>query len=570
MKISRTFYNNILRVFVIFLFFLAPRGVYAEYIRDFSATYSINADGTVDAVETIQYDFESEDRHGIFRPIPYITTNSEGKRFKMSFDSVYVVDETGTPYRFARTTDGDEISLKIGDPDKTITGLHTYTIGYTLSGAITYFSDHDELYWNVTGTGWDVPVYSASASVTFPAAFTPDQVKMICFTGFQGSNEQNCTASYADNTANFSTTDRLGMNQGLTLAVSFPRNVVAVLEPVEDVNFFDTPIGKIVFVLLIGLAVLAGIFWYIALPVWIIVHWYRYGRDPRPPMGVARAWYEAPKTAKGRLLTPGETGTLIDEEADMRDITATIVDLARRGYMKIIETKKNDFTFKKQKELIKGEELQPHEKTMIDKLFGAKDEVRIKDAGNTSMVEMVTKMKTQLYDAVLIEKYFDKNPESTRTKYYVIAGVALFTGNVMLAIIAFIFGRAMPRKTVEGAQAAAIAQSLKNFLTSQEKRITDQANKQLFFEKLLPYAVAFGVEKVWAERFKDINMKEPDWYQGYGTHTFNSLYLMHAIHATGSSFARSATPVSSSTGHSSGFSGGFSGGGGGGGGGGSW
>jgi Predicted membrane protein (DUF2207) len=566
MQISQNIFNKLLQVIFIVLMLSFPRVAYAEYINDFSATYGINSDGTVEVKETIQYDFQTEEKHGIYRTIPFITTNSEGKRYKIVFKDISVTDESGAPYRFSKTMSSDDISLKIGDPNATITGMHTYVIGYQLLGALTYFSDHDELYWNVTGTGWNVPIFTARAIVMFPAEFTTAQVKPICYTGFQGATEQQCTGVYANNKASFYTSGRLGMNQGLTIAASFPRDVVAVLEPKEVVNFWDTIFGKI----FISLFMMLGLGWYFILPLWIIYRWYKYGRDPKPPMGVARAWFEAPKTQSGRLLTPGETGTLIDEEADMRDITATIVDLARRRYMKIIETAKNDFTFKKQKTFIKGEELEPHEKTMIDKLFGSKDEIRIKDADVNTFFTMVTTMKKKLYDAVVKEKFFDESPESTRTKYYVIAGFALFTGNFWLAIIAFFFGRAMPRKTPEGAQAAAIAKSLKNFLTSQEKRITDQANKQLFFEKLLPYAVAFGVEKVWAERFKDIDMKEPDWYQGYGVHAFNSMYLMRALGTTGSSFARSATPVSSSTGHSSGFSGGFSGGGGGGGGGGSW
>ena len=180
-------------------------------------------------------------------------------------------------------------------------------------------------------------------------------------------------------------------------------------------------------------------------------------------------------------------------------------------------------------------------------------------------------MKNQLYTAVVTEKFFDKNPQSTRTKYYVIAVFALVTMNVWLAVIAFIFGRVMPRKTLLGAQTAAVARSLKNFLVSQERWIAGIARNQLMFEKLLPYATAFGVEKIWAQRFKDITMKEPGWYRGYGNNTFTSLYLVNALSMAHSNFVSAATPTRSTSGFSSGFGGGgFSGGGGGGGGGGSW
>ena len=92
----------------------------------------------------------------------------------------------------------------------------------------------------------------------------------------------------------------------------------------------------------------------------------------------------------------------------------------------------------------------------------------------------------------------------------------------------------------------------------------------MMFEKLLPYAIAFGVEKIWADRFKDIAFRQSSWYVGQNNGVFNAVYLSSRLHSSISTFSYSATPTRSTTGHSSGFSGGFSGGGGGGGGGGSW
>jgi uncharacterized membrane protein len=126
----------------------------------------------------------------------------------------------------------------------------------------------------------------------------------------------------------------------------------------------------------------------------------------------------------------------------------------------------------------------------------------------------------------------------------------------------------MPRKTLLGAQIARDAHSLKNFLTSQKRQLEFQAQNQMMFEKLLPYAIAFGVEKVWAKRFEKINLHEPSWYQGYSTtSSFNSIYFAGALSNSFSSFKSSSAPSSSGSGFGGG---GFSGGGGGGGGGGSW
>jgi uncharacterized membrane protein YgcG len=258
---------------------------------------------------------------------------------------------------------------------------------------------------------------------------------------------------------------------------------------------------------------------------------------------------------------------LIDEIVDLRDISASIVDLARRGYLKIEERKKNDFYLIKTKNDNHG--LQPFEKKLLEGIFGDKDIARLKDKHLAKTVEEASNL---VYDQLVTEGFFPKNPNATRIFYSIIGVLALISGNLGLALIAFTFGRAMPAKTIFGVEAANISKSLKNFLTSQERQLAFQAKNQQLFEKLLPYAVAFGVERIWAERFRDINLKPPEWYTSYGsTRAFNSLVFTKSLSSSMSSFRSAATPVTSTTGHVSGFGGGgFSGGGGGGGGGGSW
>ena len=543
---------------------LFPTAAHAEDIQSFTGTYVIGADGRVNVQEQIMYDFGDASRHGIYRTIPLIKTNTDGKKFQLSLTDINVTNGKDEWYPYTSSLSNGTETLKIGSAAITISGVHAYWLNYTVSGALTYFSDHDELYWNVTGDQWPAAIDKASATVKFPQTLAASDVRLACYTGVAGSTDQNCKATYDKGVATITTTVPLNPSEGLTIVVGFPKNIAAVLEPVPYVSFWDTLGGKIVLLLI----VVGSIIWYLILPVWIIIHWFKVGRDPKPPAGEAHVWFDAPKTASGRSLTPGETGTLIDEEADLRDITATIIDLARRGYMKIVEKKKNDFYLVKKKDFSKGTDLQAHEIRLLDGIFSDDTDVRIKDA---DLVSTVSDVKSKLYAAVVSEKFFDKSPDKTRTKYYVLAFFGFCTGNVFLMITAFFFGRAMPKKTLLGAQAAAVARGLRTFLTSQENYLAGQAKTQVFFEKLLPFAIAFGVEKLWAERFKDIEMKQPGWYQGYGNNAFTSLYLINALSTTTNNFVSAATPTRSSSGFSSGFGGGgFSGGGGGGGGGGSW
>lgn len=554
----------IIALFLLFIF--ATISVSAqERINSFKSDVRVNKDGTINVREEIVYDFGSIYRHGIFRNIPFIKKNKDGKKYLLESTVERVIDEKRTPYKYTISKNGENLDIKIGDPDVTITGVNTYIIEYEVKGAITYFSDNDELYWNATGNEWQVPIDEATTIILLPEQVASEKVRLTCYTGSFGSTGSDCSSAYDGGRATFGSSQPFSSGEGLTVVVGFPKNLVAVVEPKPYVPFWETWHGRIIIFLIVSMLIIASVLWYVVYPVWIIIKWFKYGRDPKVAEGPVSAWFDPPKTASGRLLTPGETGTLIDEHAEQKDVSAMMVDLARRGFLKIEERKKKDFYLISRGKNQRG--LLPFEKTMMNEVFDGEKEVRLK---NEHLYTTVEKAKTELYDELVKEKFFPKNPHSIRTFYTVITILALTTFNLPLFLISIIFGRSMPAKTILGAQAANVAKSLRNFLSSQERQLEFQAKKQLMFEKLLPYAVAFGVEKIWAQRFKDIDLKEPDWYSGYDRARFNSVVFAGSLNSSLNSLSSAATPTSSSSGFSSGFSGGSSGGGGGGGGGGSW
>lgn len=527
-----------------------------EHISDFQTHVVVNQDGTVDVTETIYYDFGSLQRHGIYRYIPYTKMNDEGKRVVLDFDNIRVTDEHGKKYRFAESKENWNLQLKIGDPDRTITGEHIYVISYTVKGALGYFENYDEIYWNVTGNGWDIPIDRASMTVTLPATVDGEKVKMICFVGAEESNEQTCEAGLQGNTATISSSRPLYAAEGLTAAVSFPKGTTATLLPETYVPFWERWYGKILF---LGILIVAT-FWYIIYPIKIILRWFRQGRDPKSVVGEAQSWYDGPKTRGGRPLTPGETGALLDEKVDNQDISAMIVDLARRGYFKIEERAKKDFYFIR-KAGPKKDTLQPFESSLINGIFGTDEEVRIKDE---KLYTTISSIKSSIYKNLVDEGFFAKNPDTIRNFYIAMGVLGITTLNLPVFIAAILFGRHIPSKTQLGSDAAAVGRSLKNFLSSQERQLEFQAKYQYWFERFLPFAVAFGVEKIWAERFKNLHLKEPEWYSSYNSGHFSSTHFTNSLNSSFASVASASTPPSSS---SSGFSGGSSGGGGGGGGG---
>lgn len=535
-----------------------------EQIISYSTDISVHKDGSVGFIEHIVYNF-SDFRHGIFRSLPFIKTTDEGKRLKMTFENIRVTDEKNKPYEFTTSYVDDAVLLKIGDPNQTITGRHEYIISYTIQGALTYFPAHDELYWNALGTLWKVPSLAATATISLPLEVESKNIQATCFIGQKGSTLKFCTAFVNGSVVTVTSTRPLSAYEGMTLVVGFPKGIVAELNPTLMVPFFDTREGKIILVLIL----LFAVFWYVLLPCIVVWKWWTGGRDPKPLLGQAVAWYSPPKTKQGRELTPAETGTLIDEVVDLKDIYGSLIDLSRRGYFTIIETKKDTFELEK-KEVENDVKLQPFEKILLSVLFDTKDRVKLRDV---KLYDNLTKLNDMIYNSLVADGFFPTNPQGIRTKYVVLTVLSFITFNPILGIVSWIFGMSMPKKTLFGSEQAAVARALKNFLKSQDNHLAFQAKEKFMFEKLLPYAIAFGVEVLWAKRFKDMNLPTPDWYvsSSSGGH-FSSVVFANALHAGyGVSFAQSVT-YKSSVGYHSGFSsgGGFSGGGGGGGGGGSW
>lgn len=557
----------IIAIIFCFIYFKPGVAFAQETISDFTSDITIFKDASVNIKESISYDFGSTQRRGIIREIPVINKNIEGASFKINLRINSITDEFGKTYNYSLSENNNNEIIKIGEENKYLSGKHTYIIDYTVSGIITYFSDHDELYWNVTGDKWSVPIEKSISKIKLDYLQTLE-IKAVCYTGSKSSQSQNCQVTYPTSNQVFvQSNSQLFSGEGLTVALSFPKNIVSVVEPEKISNLFDTTGGKILLVF-IGLLLF---FYYIVSPLIVIILWYRYGRDPKVKQAV-RAWYDPPKDRSGQFLKPAVVGTLVDEHADEKDISATIVDLAIRGFYKIKEGQKGKvYTLEKTKDY-KKEKLLNFEKELLNRFFTKGNSITTTEL-KTDFYQTSNTIKDSLYTLLVKEGYFPKNPKTVRNTYYIIGGIAFFTGNILLAVVCFIFGRAMPKKTLFGAQSNQVALGLKNFLTSQSRQIKFQAQNWYLFEKLLPYAIVFGVEKIWAQRFKDISVQPPNWYEGTYSGNFNTILFISNFSRATNSFASISSPPSSTTsssGFSSGFSGGSSGGGFGGGGGSSW
>ncbi|RKZ30673.1 hypothetical protein DRQ36_04770, partial [bacterium] len=522
------------------LLFLFVTGATAYYIESFDSEIYLFKDGSYEVTERLVVDFGSENRHGIYREIPYkYEAESIRDRFlkrskKVRIKILSVTDDEGNSYQTKIKKRRGYINIRIGSPSVYVSGTFVYNIKYKVEDAILYFDDYDELYWNVTGTEWDCNISSASAKVYVPADMPVDKLRTNCYTGAYGSQEQNCSAEIVGKAIHYKTNRPLGVFEGLTLGLAMPKGYIGKPSFMKRVMWELEYVWPLVF-FPIGLLIL-------------IVLYLKKGRDP--------LYYSiAPRYEPPVGLTPAEAGTLIDEKVDMQDMTSTIVDLAVRGYLKIIEIEKKKIIFFTTKDyaLVRlksaDDKLKKHEELMFDGLFDkgtidsddlqkvkrlcpdcvGKEAITVSSLKEKFYTEL-PEIKKSIYKNLVTQGYFPSDPDKVRGKYagwgimlIIVGAVLSLVGNplfiisaVLIGILAILFGRFMPRKTKKGSIQASQIAGFEEFVRRVEKdRIARMAQDDpTVFERLLPYAMALGVADQWAEAFKDLFKEAPNWYVG--------------------------------------------------------
>ena len=584
-------------IFVIFFLqlFFFPKNVFAQsdtgwVINSFESKISINEDTSVDVAETIEADFKTLSKHGIYREIPVKYKTASGNNLDVRFELDSVTDLSGNAIPVKVENKGDGVSLRIGNSDSTVTGENTYVISYSVQRVLTTPDDGVEFYWNVTGDDWSVPISNSSVIITTPDGAVTD---IVCLTGRYGQSGSSCKA-YSSNNIVFAKTGNLNPRQGFTVAAAldeemfvFPTLIQEITWFLEDNLIFFTPLVVFAFMFVIYL---------------------RRGRDRKfKNIFYEQAGYEfvSPfEKAKGAFtfkpsenLTPGEVGLLVDEKVHNRDITAIAIDLARRGFFNIKETQKGKIFKSSDYELTstgKGEgKLIDFEKSVLDMLFGSS-----RNKGATARLGKLhkgaykhqKKIQDRLYDHMTQNGYFVGNPNKVRNKYVGVGIAILFLAGIFpfvitaipfisttglifavvaSALIILLFGFVMPARSAKGRKALVEVVGLREYVRVGAWR-QEKYEEWNYFEEILPYTIAFGLTQKFINAFKDANIPQPEWYQSKSG--FNALAFSNAMNNFDSSFAKgvNATRPKSASSGGSGFSGGFSGGGFGGGGGGSW
>lgn len=549
------------------------------HIESFHADIRVLENGSIEVTETIRPRFDGS-YNGIFRTIRVEYRINEFRyRLRLSVDAV--TDADGNPLRYESKRDGDDLNTRIWVPGA-VDAARTVRLSYGVTNGLRFFEAdegedgiveaYDELYWNVTGTEWPVPIETASATVTLPQAVR--SVRAHAFTGGYGATGRDAVVDVAGTRVDVRTDRPLGFREGLTIGVGWDAGVIRR----------PTAIDRAAMYLFAN--------WPLFLPFFAFAFMYRRwnerGRDPE--IGSIEPRYEPPGD-----LTPAEVGVIVDNRADLRDITATLIDLAVRGHLTIKEREDNDYVFERRD--IPGDGLAPHESALLRAVFGGRRTRRLSDLKDRFYKDL-PELKSTLLATLIEHGVYTESPTIVAGKYVglgFLVGIVIFFGGGLartwlplapLAVVAAAilsgliivgFGLVMPARTKKGTELLRQVKGFEEFLTRVESdRYRRKITGPEMFERCLPYAMALGVAAQWSQAFRDLYREPPDWYHGHALSTFNSHILVSNLntmsaetHSAMQSAPRSAQGSSFSGGGVPG-GGGFSGGGFGGGGGGAF
>jgi hypothetical protein len=572
---------------------------------------TVGAGGALGVTERIAYDFGTNHKHGIFRAIPTKVPfdNDNFRLYRVS--DVRVTSPDGAPTDVSRSEAAGVTTLRVGDPDKTITGPHTYVLSYTVDGALNSFPDRVELYWNAIGTEWSVPIGAATVRVVAPAALTGQ----VCFAGVAGG-VQPCTSTTVTGTkhaVDFTQAGGLSPYSAFTIAIALPRDAVRSAVPILQERWSlkkaltPNPItgALAAAVLLLG----AGTVMYLVGTK---------GRDRRfvgqtpglvPAPGAPETEERVPLVSRAPVavafappegLRPGQIGTLIDERANVTDVTATIVDLAVRGYLRIDELERGHWFTSRDWQLVKlrdDADLLPYEKALFSGLFESGDTVKVSEL-KKKFAARLTKVQTKLYEDVTRAGWFRGRPDKVRSGWSAVGAVLtigagflafglfklLHWGPVAIAVLlvglaVLLSARRMPARTARGTAVLTQALGFREYIRTAEANQLRFEEEADIFSRYLPYAIVFGEADRWVRVFGPLAAGAavgagvgastgPLWYSG--PNGWNSSHFSDSLTGFTSSVSSTIAASTASSSGGSGFSGGSSGGGGGGGGGGSW
>ncbi len=513
------------------------------YWDRYDVDIAVNSDGTFRVTETQALVFVDGSYHVGFATIPTGRT-----------ESLYDIQVSEDGRLYQRVSSEAEGGFQTFQEDGdlvvewyfpyTSNARRTFTLAYTVAGGLRYYPEadpaqgippHDVLQWIAIAPDHDYPINRSRVTVRLPRGVNilPDP---SLSSGFNADGIGGGAVTRVDVERGIVTVDAtrtIQPGEALEVGVKFAHGAIAGRPPAWQAGFDRTgqtgPLAAFLSLLAtIGILALG--------PLALFLLWYATGRDPE--VGLAAEYLAEPPSR----APPGLVGVLIDERADMKDIVATLVDLARRGALTMEEAhteglfgigSSRDFFFRANPEFDQTS-LRPYERTLLSRVIG-QGENRLSSLKN-KFYTAIPAIEKQMYAEAVKEGFFPSSPQGIRARYAGIGTALLliafvggfilierffdFSAGVVLPPVALGFvglltmgvSGIMPAKTRKGAEEAVRWRAFETYLRDLP-RFQKLEEATGWFDQYLPYAIAFGIERRWINLFSQTETPAPIWYR---------------------------------------------------------
>ncbi len=469
------------------------------YVRDFNTQINVNQDSSLAITERITADCGNAlGKHGIFRVLP-TKMNVDGKLVNIPIKLISITDFNGNPIKYSviNNYSDNTVTFKIGDAKKTVQGVNYYQIVYSVKNTIRFYDSYDQLYWNLTGNFWELNIDKSFASIIFPEEINENNSNTKIFIGELGS-QNLLTGIWENNVLNVSNNTMLYPRQGISIMIDFPKEIFTA----SKLTFLEKYSKTL------------GYLW-LLIPISVFIFcfsiWKKYGKEYSISKTIT------PEFGPPQDLSPAEIGLISNfGKVSGAVITSTIINLATREILKIEEIDRKWMLGGKDYKLTiidqgKLKEVSQAEKMIIDEIFSGYDPVHIsalKQDFRKKLPNLQKKIRNLMYSQGLLVN--NKRVNGLMSIPFIIFIILwIILGNIkprnetiarfaILAsfFISFIFLMFMPKRTQKGAELNWQIKGFKLYMETAEKYRQQFFEKENMFEKLLPYAIVFGITKI--------------------------------------------------------------------------
>ncbi|TDW46473.1 putative membrane protein DUF2207 [Flavobacterium sp. 270] len=549
-----------------------------ERVLNFDVKVQIEKSGTIQVIENITIKAEGNIfKHGLLRTYPLTRKDKDGNQIDVEY-LINSIKKDGQTENYFTEKDGNDWKVYIGDKDVELeNGTYKYQIIYNVPFQIGYFDYYDELYWNVTGNGWDFPIDKATCQFFLPGDNKFENLH--CYTGLAGDSSSNCISSLnANKTIVAFSAVHLGPNEGLTVAASFAKGIV-------DPPTFEQKSSS--FYKQIKVPVWSSVF-LIAMSLFFFFSWKKHGKDPVKKTII-------PEFLPPFNWSPALVGYVYYREIKKKNYMASLINAAVKGAVKISSSVESGIFLNKDiyeiEVLNKDLTALTTEEAALLNPISKKVKVKVDNSNYKIFDNAYSKWHDNVTKQIKLEEFYQNNTSKKWIGFAVllIAGLSFevlsnnrgyinytfyagliaavtaltywFTQSekstgwtILKGILAFFifipataiffmtffflnttqmivvgigvlmyifYVRTLGKFTEKGADAVQRLEGFKLYLETAEKDRMNMLNPPeltpQLFEQLFPYAIALGVEIEWGKQFEEIlelAKYNPEWYQG--------------------------------------------------------